>query len=126
MFTFRYCVRAYTILLLFSFTAVSNAAYQANDISLAKSFPQERLQEILLPPSQWHPFPKSTDREAWENIPEAIQQVILHNADNVAKLEVPVLPASVYLQYKRNGNRSNYQNLWYQRRERLHVLAVND
>jgi hypothetical protein len=124
MFTFRRCVYACTVYFLFSFTAISNAAYQANDISLAKSFSQEKLQEILIPPSKWHPFPKASDREAWERIPDAIQQIIIQKAEEVAELKVPVLQASVYLQYKRNGNRSNYQNIWYERRERLHVLVM--
>ncbi len=124
MFTIRRCVCAYAILFLFSFTAVSNAANQANDISLAESFPQERLQKILVPAGQWHPFPKASDRTAWENMPDAIQKIIIQKAEDVAGLEVPVLPASVYLQYKRNGNRSNYQNIWYERRERLHALVV--
>jgi len=124
MFAFRCCVCAYAILFLFSFAGVSSAAYQANDISLAKSFPQEKLQEILVAPSQWHPFPKASNRGAWERIAEKIQQVIIQKAEEVADLEVPFLPASVYLQYKRNGNRSNYQDIWYERRERLHVLVV--
>ena len=122
MFTFRRCV--YSIVFLFSFTVVSNAAYQANDISLAKSFPQEKLREILIPPSQWHPFPKASNREVWERIPDTIKQIIIQDAEGTAGLEVPFLPASVYLQYKRNGNRSNYQNIWYERRQRLHVLVV--
>ena len=112
------------LLTLFSFTVISNAAYQANDISLAKSFPQEKLQEILIPTNEWRPFPKASDREAWERIPDEIQQIIIQKAEEVAELEVPVLNASVYLQYKRSGNRSNYQNIWYERRERLHVLVV--
>jgi len=124
MFTFRRCVYACTVFFLFSFTAISNAAYQANDISLAKSFPQEKMQEILIPLNEWHPFPKASVREAWERIPDAIQQIIIQKAEEVAELEVPVLQASVYLQFKRNGNRSNYQNIWYERRERLHVLVV--
>jgi len=124
MFTFRRCVYACTVFFLFSFIAVSNAAYQANDISLAKSFPQEKLQEILIPQGEWHPFPKTSDREAWERVPDAIQQIIIHKGEEAAELEVPVLPASVYLQFKRNGNRSNYQDIWYERRERLNVLVV--
>jgi len=124
MFSFRRCLNVCTIFFLLSLTAVSNAAYKANDISLAKSFPQEKLQKILIPPNEWRPFPKASDRQAWERIPDAIQQIIIQKAEEVAVLEVPVLRASVYLQYKRNGNRSNYQNIWYERRERLHVLVV--
>jgi hypothetical protein len=124
MLTFRRLVYVCAIFFLLSCTIVSNAAYQANDISLAKSFSQEKLCQILIPPNQWHPFPKASEREAWEQIPDAIQQIIIQKAEGVAELEVPVLPASVYLQYKRNGNRSNYQNIWFQRREQLHVLVA--
>lgn len=123
MFTFRRGVYAYTVFFLFSITAVSKAAYQANDIALAKSFPQKELQEMLIPSGEWHPFPKASDRQVWEQIPDAIQHSIIQEAEQAAELEVPVLPASVYLQFKRDGNRSNYQNVWFERRERLHVLV---
>jgi hypothetical protein len=124
MFGFRRSLCVLTFFLFILFISVSNAAPQENDISLAKSFPQEKLQEILIPLNEYHPFPKASDREAWERIPQAIQHVIIQKAEELAELEVPILPASVYLQYKRNGNRSNYQNIWYERRERLHVLVA--
>lgn len=112
------------VLMLLALTGVSSAAPQANDIALAQSFPPEKLRQIVIPHDQWNPFPKASDRQAWEQVPDAVRQFIVQEAEQAAGRDVPVLPASVYLQYKRNGNRSNYQDIWYERRARLHALVV--
>lgn len=104
--------------------AGSRAQGQANDIALAESYPAERLQQILIPPGQWRPFPAISNRKAWNSIPSAVKHHVIQNAEAVAERGVVALPASVYLQYQRSGNRSNYQDIWYERRERLHTLVA--
>ncbi len=116
----------FSIFLFLSFTFLigPDSFSQANDISLAQSFPEERLKEILIPQNEWHPYPTVSEREEWDQIPDAIQHKIIEKAESFSELEVPPLPASVYLQFKRNGNRSNYQDLWFERRSRLHYLVT--
>lgn len=124
MLTSCRCLCSLTVLMLLTLAGVTFAAPQANDITLARSFPSAKLRQILIPHDQWHPFPKASDRQAWEQVPHAIQQVIIQKGEEVAGRDVPALPASVYLQFKRSGNRSNYQDIWKLRRERLHALVV--
>jgi heparinase II/III-like protein len=102
----------------------ANSFAQANDISLAQSFSTDQLGQVLIPLNEFRPFPKASNREAWQAIPKDIQEIIINKAEEVAELDIKVLPASVYLQFQRNGNRSNYQNIWYDRRRRLHSLVV--
>ncbi len=115
-----------SLLAVFFFACLtgSNAFSQANDISLAQSFPKEKLQEILIPRNDWLPFPTVSDRDAWERIRTPIKKNIVERAEALVEQDLPVLPASVYLQFKRNGNRSNYQNIWYERRSRLGSLVT--
>ncbi|MGC9327945.1 MAG: heparinase, partial [Candidatus Hinthialibacter sp.] len=82
------------------------------------------MQQILIPSTEWHPFPTISERDAWERIPAFYKKQVLDRAQEYAQLDVSILPASVYLQFKRNGNRSNYQDIWYERRVRLHTLVI--
>lgn len=126
-------VRANSLYLIFTtvtilFLAVSWgwSANQANEISLAKAYPPETLKTLLLSQNAWRPFPAIHDRDAWENVPEAIRAELLAKAVEDATKPLLVLPASVYLEFKRNGNRSNYQNIWSDRRSELASLVVGE
>ncbi|MHC4489277.1 MAG: heparinase II/III domain-containing protein, partial [Planctomycetota bacterium] len=45
-------------------------------------------------------------------------------AEEYSQQDIPNLPAALYLEYKRIGNRSNYQDVWLERRKMLHCLAL--
>ena len=49
---------------------------------------------------------------------------ILSLATEYATRDVPHLPASLYLEYQRVGNRNRYQDVWMQRRAMLNGLAL--
>jgi hypothetical protein len=113
-----------TVITLFLPASVRAADNQPNDIALAKSFPVDTLRDILIPHDQWRPFPLASDRQAWKEIATPVRQRVIQQAQDVAGMDIPALPASVYLQYQRNGNRNNYQDIWFERRARLHVLVA--
>lgn len=121
---FRHTWICFIILFMGSASSLLLGSYPANDISLAQSFPQEKLRDMLTPTHQWQPFPKASDRQAWEQVPHIVRQTIIKKAEAAAEQPVAVLPASVYLQYQRNGNRTNYQTIWKERRFKLNTLVV--
>ncbi len=82
------------------------------------------LAEVLLPASAWHHFPPTTDRAAWEGLPEEVKSTIIEQGEAALDYEWPRLPASLYLEFTRNGNRSNYQGVYFERRARLAELVV--
>ncbi len=45
-------------------------------------------------------------------------------ADKALSLEIPLLPATLYMEYARNGNRTNYEGPYFARREALHALLL--
>lgn len=96
----------------------------AENISLAERFPDENATSILLGASQWHPFPQADRRGAWEALPRDVRDRILALAAEYADREVPNLPATLYLEYRRVGNRNRYQDVWMQRRAMLNGLAL--
>jgi len=96
----------------------------AENFSLAERYPLSTLESVLVPLSEWRPFPQSGDRSAWEGLPRPARDAVLALANQYLECDVPSLPATLYLEYQRIGNRSRYQNVWYARRRMLHGLVL--
>ena len=96
----------------------------AENVSLSRTYPKEELEQILLPRDQWHPFPRANQREAWEAVPSDARDAILRQGEEFSRQDVPSLPATLYLEYRRAGNRSRYQDAWLERRRMLHGLVL--
>jgi hypothetical protein len=102
---------------------VSYRAAEAQNVSLAERFPKDAA-SILLKASEWHPFPRADERAAWDGIPQDARRRVLALGTEYAGRDVPNLPATLYLEYRRNGNRNRYQDVWMQRRAMLGGLAL--
>ncbi|MDR2169024.1 MAG: heparinase II/III-family protein [Planctomycetaceae bacterium] len=61
------------------------------------------------------------DRDAWIKLPE---NNIVKTADKLAKTAIPELPETLYKEYYRNGNRTNYQNMRNQKYKRLQIFTL--
>lgn len=117
--------RCFFLLVLVIGTVFGNIV-RAENISLSELYPKDRLQAMLLPAKAWHPFARASERQAWNQLAEPVRSRIVEQAEACLDRDIPSLPAAVYLQFRRNGNRSNYQNLWYERREALHSLVLGE
>jgi len=113
-----------TILIAIIFLAVLTSMSTGKNTSLSQIYSQEELGKILMPLTQWRPFPKASERQAWKSIPENIRRTYINLGNEYLDKPVPSLPATLYLEYQRIGNRSNYQNIWYERRKMLHCLVL--
>lgn len=51
---------------------------------------------------------------------------IIKNAEIALDTEYPQLPASVYMQFKRNGNRSVYEGIYFKRRSMICALMLGE
>ncbi len=103
---------------------VLGTASNSRGISLSKLISKKEMRNMLVPRTQWQLFPKASEREKWALIPENIRRAFINLGNEYLDKPVPSLPATVYLEYQRIGNRSNYQNIWYQRRKMLHCLVL--
>lgn len=74
------------------------------------------------------PFPPARDRAAWAAVAEAIgpQRVaaIIAEAEQAAAEPIPALTATLYLEFRRNGQREGYQEPLRQRRAMLSALTL--
>ena len=95
-----------------------------DNVSLSELYPKEKLGNLLIPRAQWKPFAKAKDRTAWTSIAKPVRDKFIGFSEEYLGKDVPNLPASLYLEYRRIGNRSNYQNIWLERRKMLHCLVL--
>jgi hypothetical protein len=82
------------------------------------------LREETAPP----PFPPARDRAAWSAIRAGLGtercQAMIAAAEAAAIQPVPPLPAALFLEFFRSGDRQTYETPWFQRREMLADLAL--
>jgi hypothetical protein len=100
------------------------AAQNSQRNLIARRVTPETLRASLLPREKWQPYPAAADRGAWEGLPADVRKDILANGEKQLKGDWPVLPVTVFLEFKRNGNRSHYEHLRTLRRGRLMDLTI--
>lgn len=91
---------------------------------LSANLTPARIQQSLLPPGAWNPYPKAADRNYWSSLPAPTQQAILATANRDLGQPWPALPATVALNFKRNGNRTSYEQPSFARRTRLRIAVL--
>ena len=90
---------------------------------LTEKYPIEKLRDALV--TSWQPYPRSNERKAWDDLPQTLRTVYVQRGENVLDFEWPTLPATLFLDFARTGNRTRYQNEQNQRRNALgHLLLA--
>ena len=100
------------------------AAAQEPRFTLAQLYPQAEIAKVLLGRDQWHPWPRWQDRQAWDALPQSVRKDLLDNGREYLGYDWPALPATLFLEYAREGNRSRYQTPHFARRVALTHLVI--
>jgi hypothetical protein len=79
---------------------------------------------FLPPRSRFHPFPTAAERQGWDALPADAHAALVAKGETQLKLPWDVLPASLFLEFKRTGNRSHYENIRNRRREKLQQMVI--
>ena len=90
---------------------------------LTSTFSLEDLRQQMTEWEDWNPYPRAGE-EGWENVPEAVRKAHIQEGEKLLGTEWDALPATVFLEFVRTGNRSNFQDLSYGRREKLAKLVL--
>jgi hypothetical protein len=101
------------------------SAHQSPPV-LASNWPVARLREVLLARAAWKPAPSIADRDKWSALSDGLKARITKEAQRALAQAIPALPATVFLDYTRNGNRSRFEDLMFRRRARLHALVLGE
>lgn len=116
----------FSLILILELQMVSIAFGQnASDRKLlAKTYPMDQLKEIILPRNEWRPYPTVAQPAGFEQIPATVREAYVAAGEQLLDAGWPPLPASVFLEYVRTGNRSHYEELSFGRREQLASLVL--
>ncbi len=90
---------------------------------LTNQYTEADVSSLIVPLAAWQPYPRA-GAAGWDTVPEAVRGAHIDAAERLLGTEWPALPATVLLEYVRTGNRSNYQALANERREKLAKLVV--
>ncbi len=99
-------------------TNAQRAPVLSSDATLAQ------VGRVLLSSSDYHPFPTWQEHAAWQALPESIRQKYTFEAEKLLGYNWPELPATLFLEFRRNGNRSHYEKPHFERRTRLGQLVL--
>ena len=99
-------------------------ASQAPRNLLTGGLSEQSLAAALIPAAEWHPYPTIQDRAAWEGVPQEIRAGFIRGAEQYLNTTWERIPATVTLQYIRNGNRSTYDAMNTRQREKLATLVL--
>ncbi|TRX62039.1 heparinase [Fulvivirga sp. M361] len=92
--------------------------------SLTERYTLEQLRSILGSPDSWQLYPKASDRAAWEQVPQYLQNRWIQRGEKALSYEWSALPATLFLDYARTGNRQPYSSKLYERRIKLRQLVL--
>ncbi len=111
------------ILFIQFFIIFKSFAQQERNI-LTKNYPIQKLKQIITPKDEWRPYPKAGEMESWEVVPEPVRNAHIKLGNKYLNTKWKHLPVTVFLEYARNGNRSNFQRLSFNRRKKLASLVM--
>ncbi|HEV2527228.1 MAG TPA: heparinase II/III family protein [Thermomicrobiales bacterium] len=94
--------------------------------TLSDLLPPDLLSDHLIPRAEWHPCPTAIERAAWDSLPEAIRADLVREAERHVDLPWSSLPATLFLRYRREGERVAYETPYFQRRGRLIDLVLGE
>lgn len=74
-------------------------------------------------------FPAISQRAEWDAVRKTLQgrkfrSEVVKNAEKMLEEPIMVLPATLFMDFVRNGNRTRYQELYFARRKRLETLFL--
>ena len=70
----------------------------------------------------FQPFPKATDRKAYEALPPALKERLVQAGKAKLGYEFPVIRATDYMRFKRDGDRAAFEALYFGKRNALNDL----
>lgn len=109
---------------LFCFFLVPLLVFSQERNLLTSAYDIEFLKRNILPKDDYNPFPPAGD-PLWKKVftDDQITEIIAE-AEALLGYDYPVLKASVYLDFVRDGNRSRFQDVYSDRRRTVEKLVM--
>jgi len=111
-----------SILAVLILSPTANAQLTPRNL-LEKEIDLAGLQRVLVSQAAWKPFPQSP--AGWiKLLPDSIIKTLINHGEAYLQGPFPNVPASVTLDFFRNGNRTRYEDLSFGKRNRLWALVL--
>ena len=91
---------------------------------LSGKFSKGELARVLISKEKWVPFPKIEDRAGWAKADQEMMKAYIKKAETYLNYEWPSVPATKSLLIERTGDREEYQNISFKKREVLGTLLL--
>ncbi|GMA62584.1 heparinase II/III-family protein [Alicyclobacillus fastidiosus] len=91
---------------------------------LTERFVDELLGDFLFSRETYHPFPTIEDRDAWDSLPSVLKKFWKDRGERKLNHSWTTITATQYMDYSRTGNRTRYDNVFWERRQDLASLVV--
>jgi len=111
-------------LMLLTVLATIVHAHAQNQNLLSGKYTADKLQAMLVPQSQWIPFPKITDRAGWAKADQTMMKAFFDKGMTYLNYDWPSIPATTSLLIERTGDRATYDGINSRKREVLGVLVL--
>ncbi len=109
---------------LFACVMVHGVGAQSPRRLLAGRVTEAQLGGILASPDAWHPYPTIRERAQWDATPAPVRASFISAAEKQLGVAWGTLPATVTLRFSRDGDRSEYDRINTERRQRLTTLVM--
>ncbi len=73
---------------------------------------------------EFQPFPKINDRSFWDHLSDNILEHFEPQKSDYIDYDYPILPISKFMDYKRHGNRADYESIYFERRRHLNTAVL--
>ncbi|HVE55604.1 MAG TPA: heparinase II/III family protein [Pyrinomonadaceae bacterium] len=110
------------LFLLALFTGIALGQVTPRNL-LSNRFKLEDIKRDLVSKNNWKPYP-NTAAEWKSKVPQDVLDELVKKGEAALGKEIPPVPATLILEYVRTGNRSNYQENSFARRNRLMDLVL--
>lgn len=91
---------------------------------LKEKYSEGDLKDLLLSHDDFHPFPKASEREPWDELPYSLRKQWIEIGERYVDITWPPLHATKFMDFKRTGNRSEFEKLHFNRRHILSSLVL--
>ena len=110
-------------LFLTGFMCFHYLSAQITHRDLLEKSANKELATSLIPQDQFKPFPQTP--AGWKALlPDSVISGIIKRGEDALRKEFKNIPATVMLEYKRNGNRSDYEKISFGNRDQLWNLVL--
>jgi hypothetical protein len=116
-----------TTILFLLITLFLNGRAQEGQHIVKQGYTVDFFKNNILEPVEWIPYPLLKMSESWKSLlPPEKYSAIIERSESFIGYEWPLTRASVFLDFEETGNRTNFEQIFFSRRNALTALVLGE